>query len=175
MRAFYKEILDDKDATNKEYCALVNGTGSENSKVSKRLLIKFRSEQELRAIKDLRESLQQQKELNEAGVTTEDKAETEDVAAVERDIANKADGSSVSRNAVENQGNNSGNEQNNKRLCRDGKMCRNIGHCSFRHDVINKPSRYGGSCKKMERCLFIHRNASREESGSNGFINMNRS
>ena len=45
-----------------------------------------------------------------------------------------------------------------RRLCKHGTKCIAGGNCSFNHEMISKPCRYGDRCDRMKlgKCLFNH-------------------
>ena len=177
--AFYKEILDGKDQTIKEYCTIVSNNDSEDSTLVKRLLIKFRSEQELKAIKDLRDSLLKEK-ASQANLAVQTSGGEHNVNGSGTRTENKitpnrtVDGGSVPPPVNGASQRNEANKKTN-RLCRDGRLCQRIGQCNFQHDVINKKCRFGLSCKKVEKCLFMHSNVQHvgESAGFGSVSNIN--
>ena len=64
----------------------------------------------------------------------------------------------------------------NRRLCRDGTKCSAGGKCSFSHDIILKPCRYGDNCTKLElgKCLFEHKGQNLKGANSDDMSRCNR-
>ena len=173
---FYKEILDQKDETIKGYTKLVSNE-TENSRNLKRLLIKFRSDNELKLIKELKVELEKQNGLPCDGEVTDDEVSNirpTDEGEVEGDTGSDSQLERINEEGSRySEGNHSGNSDNNvegngdqgrslrKRLCRYGRNCEHKDsptECSFTHEVINKPCRFGIKCLKGDRCLFLHEN-----------------
>ena len=51
-------------------------------------------------------------------------------------------------------------------------MCQGqlLGNCDYRHELVNKPCRYGRNCKKMEKCLFYHTQNQHVQSSHDGSL-----
>ena len=146
---YYQALLDEKDLTIKEFSRMKEGE-KKDSTMLKRLLIKFRSEQELKFIKDLKASLEIVENQDGRSIL-EDEEQTSTVG----DDSNRHNSVTPNDGHVENSISRSPGKIK-KGLCREGKMCPHQDSCQFRHEMINKPCRFK-NCNKKDKCLFIHK------------------
>ena len=128
--AHYEEIINDKDAAMKEYFSILENDSNEKVNL-RRLLIKFRSESELKLIQELKSA------LDKSEVKGSHDHENEDMPKLEDDGAELGTDNCITNedgNAVQQSGGKKG-------LCRDGRKCALKASCGYRHELINKPCR----------------------------------
>ena len=160
---FYKEIIDQKDETLNALLTITE-ENTETGRKMRRLLLRFRSEQELKSIHDLK------LELNElpSNEGTEAEAVLHNNTLADQppnhqcqepphtQEAEAEDGSQ--RNGVADRDQAGPTEiTEKKRLCRFGKKC-SVIRCEFSHEPISRPCRFGSRCTKGAACLFSHEN-----------------
>lgn len=173
---FYRVIIEEKEAVIKEYINITKNDGEESVKL-RRLLVKFRSENELKQINELKDFLSDESKKQ----AQKSSAQKESESVKTPDVSNKQAQKSIDQRESEsvrvpdvnnirdqNENHDTGNVVRNngqrnvnngrKGLCRDGKSCSSMESCEFRHDIINKPCRYGQQCSKKQKCLFMHIN-----------------
>ena len=198
MDNFYKEILDQKDETLKSYLSIIEGDKDEAMKM-KRLLIKFRAEQELKVVQDLMRALETSE--GEGAAADEGNVDDGDKSSAKKNLTvvgftgsgagnhvnnnnNKPIANSLRRSGDDDSVNidnnkpietpvllNGGGIENNvnadetgeeeinnekKGLCRDGRLCSDMIHCKFRHELVRKHCRFGVRCNRKNKCLFLH-------------------
>ena len=171
---FYKEILDNKDQTVSTYLN-ISETNNESEKKLRRLLVKYRSDQELKFARELKATLLEKANPEEEDMVTSNSTsgvnplannEPETVGGGDRAVTGNLGLESRAENVVEDKI----NPKQTKGLCKHGKTCTNKNICEYSHEHINKACRFGDRCKKMDACLFDHSNALQSngpESGEN--------
>ena len=160
---FYKKIIDEKDVAIQEYSCITEDDNDMKCKL-KRLLIKFRSENELKLIRELKSTVSNEAEVN--GLKQNDLPPLEE-SEDERDGDTAHNNNSTSRRGEDDEG------TSRKGLCRDGRQCVNKVTCQFRHELVNKPCRFGFKCKKEAKCLFLHGDEGNQHSTVTGNMNLN--
>ena len=152
---FYQDILETKDKMLKEYITITTKDSDEDVKL-KRLLVKFRSDNELKLLNDLKASLaggiDKSGEIDKPG---ESKVEP---VSIHRQESAKINVKTDNDSRVSGRGENNEPSSPRKGLCRDGKLCPSIESCEFRHELVNKLCRFGQQCNKKQKCLFMHVN-----------------
>ena len=148
---FYKEIIDDKEKISNGYLQIVEKDDEKLTKF-KRLLLKFRSENELKFVLELKDLLgRDDGNLNQTkDVTTNHNKNN--ISGVE----SKKDESNMLDDGKSTEGKENSVVQKKKNLCKDGKECLIKDSCPFRHTVVNKQCKFGGTCSRGGKCLFIH-------------------
>ena len=141
--SFYQDIIGQKDTVLKEYCSIIKDDTNETIKV-KRLLTKFRTENEVKLVNELKVSLSNSTLIGEEEST----ADCGDNDGKENEKDKSIDKEKDKSSAL--------NSRGQKRLCREGRQCTNRSVCGFRHEMINKACRFGDRCNKKQRCLFLH-------------------
>ena len=161
---FYKEIIDQKDQSIGALLAITE-TNSESEKKLRRLLLKYRSEQELKSVMDLKESLlgnPEQSNLSNSNKILENRSIDRDVSDVTEKLGDnlpllsESSTSNPEKKDKINEQQEDGNTKQTRGLCKFGRTCSDKGKCEYSHEPINKACRFGDKCTKKEACLFGH-------------------
>ena len=189
---FYKEIVDQKDQVICDLQAITSKDGDLDAKY-KKLLLKFRSDHELKLMKELKSNIAENSD--NASSTSSDKIATTNVGintdpALTQCKCKCTVGGDKPSSAV-NEGDNNSGENGSRigfspiakpKMCKFGLKCSNKDTCEFSHEIIQKACRFGVRCTKGGACLFLHENGNvnsahagaRESEWVTGFITNNR-
>ena len=158
--SFYKEILDGKDEEINSLLSITK-SNTEVEKNYKRLLLKFRSEQELKLIRDLKSDIEHK--VNQLNLGKEKAGGNDDVVMQEENTSPKNNEALVhvdKDKVVEKQdpvrAPEIPDEGRKKRMCKSGRNCDIKSTCTYSHEIVNKPCRFGDRCNKKAACLFLH-------------------
>ena len=162
---FYKGILDEKDQTMNDLLT-ITATNSESEKNLRRLLVKYRSEQELKYVLDLKSAIMENSEKrNRENVEV---APSQVSVSTSTGDENQSEPNHTRRDETTGLGNTENmdygrrserdvqNPKQMKGLCKYGRICLYKDMCEYSHDPIDKPCRFGDNCKKLDACLFEH-------------------
>ena len=164
--SFYKEIIVQKDLTISKFND-IHDADQDTERQFKRLLTKFRTENELKFMQNLKITLER-----------EDKQPTDNTEKRDEDLAQNIQKSSNDRNrnvspkdggtgskegdsvgVLDVEGKKVINEnlekEEGKKMCRYGTKCNEKG-CALSHNRLDKPCRFGRECRKGDGCLFRH-------------------
>ena len=140
---FYKKIIDEKDVAIQEYSCILEDDDDVKCKL-RRLLIKFRSENELKLIQELKSALSSESESPQMNMPPLEES------------GDEADENTAHSNVTPNHECDADQPASRKGLCREGRQCTSKASCQFRHELINKPCRFGSRCRRKAKCLFFH-------------------
>ena len=155
---FYKEIVDQKDKVILDLQSITSDDGNIDIKF-KRLLLKFRSEQELKLMNELKTSIDASSDSANKVATTDIGINTDFVPNPCKCKHNGNDESSTILNdgaSGLNGASKIGNIQKPK-MCKFGLLCDRKEFCEYSHEIIQKTCRFGNRCTKGNACLFLHR------------------
>ena len=155
---FYKDIIDQKDQT---LSALLNITeaNSESEIKLRRLLVKFKSDQELKFVIDLKTEIEEKSKNSAVDIPKDSFEENRRMDDISNNVEILGGDGGVEGNDVNERVHNDSRQDPKlkKRLCKFGRTCTNKDTCSYSHEPINKACRFGDRCTKMSACLFGHR------------------
>ena len=155
---FYKEILVAKEEVISSL-TVINNSNTEVEKKFRRLLMKFRSEQELKSIRDLKVDIEHKSNVIES---VRENTNVEENGPVENSV--RCGDKNIDKHAVVKAAE---VDHAKKKLCKFGTKCNKKSSCEYSHEVVHKSCRFGDRCNKKEACLFLHE-INHEQHGMSG-------
>ena len=172
---FYKEIIDQKDKALNDLLNITEDN-TETGKKMRRLLLKFRSEQELKFISGLKMDLDGKEAEgvvnNDDSSTINNTSGTVESSSSNHEASPTPEVEAVIREEAENTVDemNHRNMDKKTRLCKFGRKC-SVSGCEFSHNQVPRPCRFGGRCTKGDACLFSHEDPARFRTNCQGMGN----